>query len=123
MPWFVHSMRCFLEFCLFCFLGPHSWYMEVPGLETESELQLLATASATAMWDLSHNCDLHYSSWQCWIPDPLRKASDRTCILMDTSWIHFHCATTGTLMLFRFNCDDACHCSTFTCPALSYCIS
>ena len=56
----------------------------------ESELQLPAYTTATAMWDWSLICNPHYSSWQHWIPDPLSKARDRTCFLMDTSWIHFH---------------------------------
>ena len=38
--------------------------MEVPRLEVESELHLLAYTTATATWDLSHVCDLHHSSPQ-----------------------------------------------------------
>ena len=34
--------------------------MEVPRLGVESELQLLAHATATAVWDPSHVCDLHH---------------------------------------------------------------
>ena len=60
------------------------------------ELQLLACAMATAMWDLSHICDLHHSSWQRWILNPLREARDRTCNLMVTSQIHLCCITMGT---------------------------
>ena len=71
--------------------------MEVPRLGVELELQLLTYATATAMWDLSHVCDLHHSSWQHRILYPLSKARDRTLILMDTSWICHHWATTGTL--------------------------
>ena len=59
--------------------------MEVPRLGVESELQLPVTATATQ--DLSHICDLHYSSQQCGVPKPLRKARDQTRILMDTSRI------------------------------------
>ena len=73
--------------------------MEVPRLEIESELLLLAYTPAIAMQDLSCICDLHHSSWQCWIPEPLGEARDGTCILMDASWIHFHCATMGTPQL------------------------
>ena len=36
---------------LFVFLGPHLWHMEVPRLGVESELQLLAYTTATAMPD------------------------------------------------------------------------
>ena len=61
---------------------------------------LLAYAIATAMQDLSLVCELHHSSWQCRILDPMSEARDQTCILMDTSRIHFHCATTGTPVLF-----------------------
>ena len=35
--------------------------------------------------DLSHVCDLHSSSWQHQILNPLSKAGDQTCILMDPS--------------------------------------
>ena len=40
--------------------------MEIPRLGVESELQLLAYATATAMQDPSHVCDLHHSSQQHW---------------------------------------------------------
>ena len=70
--------------------------MEVPRLGVKSELQLLAYTTATAMPDPSRIFDIHHSSRQCQIPDPLNEARDRTCILMDPSWIRFHCATTGT---------------------------
>ena len=49
-------------FFFFFFLGPHLWYMEVPRLGVESELQLPATATVTAMQDQSHLCNLHHSS-------------------------------------------------------------
>ena len=57
--------------------------MEVSRLGVKSELQLLAYASDTAMWDPNHVCDLHHSSQQRWILHPLSKAKDRTHILMD----------------------------------------
>ena len=57
---------------------------------------------ATVMWDLSHICDLHHSSQQCQILNPLSKARDPTHILMDTSKIHFCCTTMGTPRISNF---------------------
>ena len=51
------------------------------------------------MQDQSWVCNLHHSSQQCWILNPLSKAGDRTCILMDASQICFHWAMTGSLGL------------------------
>ena len=45
---------------------------------------------------MSHVCDLHHSSWQHRILNPLREARDRTCSLMVPSQIRFCCTTTGT---------------------------
>ena len=52
-------------FLFFCFLGPHSWHMEVPRLGVESELQQPAYTTVTATPDLRHICDLQHSSQQC----------------------------------------------------------
>ena len=70
--------------------------MAVLRLGVELELQLPPCSTATAMQGLSCICDLHHSSWQLWIPDPLSKARDQTHILMDTSQICFRCVTMGT---------------------------
>ena len=70
--------------------------MEVPWSGVEQELQLPAYATATTTWDSSYVCNLHHRSWQCHILNPLHKARDRTCILMNTSWARFHWATTKT---------------------------
>ena len=73
-------------------------------------------------------CNLHHSSWQQQILNPLREARDQTCVLTDTSWIHFHCATTGTsfcrfsnLRVFSISCYNLInafpqsHTSNWTC--------
>ena len=52
------------------FLGPYPWHMEVPRLQVELELQLLAYATAAATPDPSHICDLDHSSWQHQILTP-----------------------------------------------------
>ena len=48
------------------------------------------------MQDLSHVCDLHHSSRQRQILNPLSEARDQTRILMDTSQVHYRWASTGT---------------------------
>ena len=62
--------------------------MELPRLGIEWELQLLAYATAIAMQDPSPICDLHHSSWQCQILNPLSEARDQTYILTDPSLVH-----------------------------------
>ena len=59
------------------FLGQHLQHMEVRRLRAESELQLLIYTTATATPDPSHVCNLHHSSWQCQILNPLSKARDQ----------------------------------------------
>ena len=77
-----------LWFGYFCcggcfFLGPHLWHMDVLGLGVESELQLLAYATATATQDLSHVCNPRSSSWQHQILHPrVRPGIEST-----SSWI------------------------------------
>ena len=58
--------------------------MEVSRLGIKSELQLPTYTAATATWDLSRVCDLHHSSRQRQIVNPLSRARDGTCVLMDT---------------------------------------
>ena len=50
--------------------------MEVPRLEVESELWLLAYTTATATRDPSCICDLHHSLRQYWILNLLSEARD-----------------------------------------------
>ena len=59
-------------FFFLVFLGPHLWHVEVPKLGVESELQLPAYTTA------------HSNAGSSWI---LRKATDQTRILMDTSQV------------------------------------
>ena len=66
---------CFYVFC-FVFLGPHPWHLEVPRLGVELELQPLAYARTTATRDPSCICNLHHSSRQHQILNPLRESRD-----------------------------------------------
>ena len=70
--------------------------MEVPRLGVQLDLQLPATATATAMPDPSWIYNLHHSSWQCRILNPLTEARDGTRNLMVPSRIHFRCTKIGT---------------------------
>ena len=70
--------------------------MAYGSLGVESEVKLPAYATATARPDPSHVCDLHHSSWQRQILNPLREARDQTCNLIVISQIRFRCATMGT---------------------------
>ena len=72
----------------------HMISMEVPRLGDESELQLLAYA--TAMPDSSHGCDLYHSSRQHQILNPLSEASNQTRILTDINQACHHWSTMGT---------------------------
>ena len=63
-------------FFFFGFLEPHSQHMEVLRLGVELEVQPPAYTTATATWDLSHVCDLHHSSWQRQILNPLSEVRD-----------------------------------------------
>ena len=88
---FVVVLGVLFLFFFFVFLGPHTGHMELPRLAVKSEPQLPASATATAMHDLS--CA---SSLQHHILNPLSEARDQTCVLMDTSRVHYHWATTET---------------------------
>ena len=64
--------------------------MEVPRLGVKSELSLPTYTTATAMQYLSHICDLHRSSQQHQILNPLSEARDGICVLMDASRVRYH---------------------------------
>ena len=74
----------------FYFVGLHLRHLQVLRLcvELELQLQLPSYITVTAMPDLSIVFDLHHTSEQCQILNPLSKTRDQTCILMDTSWVH-----------------------------------
>ena len=78
-------------FFFFVFLELSMWHMEIPRLGVELELQLPAYTRATAMRGLSHVCDLHHSSWQHRILNPLSEVRDRTRVLMDPRQVHYGC--------------------------------
>ena len=74
--------------------------MEVPKLGVKLDLHLLAYAIAAATDDLSHIYDLHCSLKQCQILNLVRKARDRTCLLMDTGQFLIPLRHNGNSMIF-----------------------
>ena len=88
MAFYLFVLFCFV-LLFFCFLGPHSWHMEVPRLGVKSQLQLPAYTTAIATWDPSLACDLNHSLRERQIPDPLSESRDRIRILMDSRQICF----------------------------------
>ena len=75
-------------FFFFSFLGPHPCHMEVPRLGVELEPWQPAYTTATATRDPSHTCDLHHSSRQHRILNPVSEVRDQTCVFMDVHQIH-----------------------------------
>ena len=59
------------------------------GSQSRCRIRALAAGLRHSNWDLSCVCDLHHSSWQGQILNPLTEARDQTCILTDISQIHF----------------------------------
>ena len=94
--YFILRITTFLNFyylfIYFCFLGPHPQHMGVPRLEVKSQLQLTASATAKATQDPNRICNLHHSSQQHWILNPLSEARDWTRNFMVPHWIRFPCA-------------------------------
>ena len=77
--------------------------MEAPRLGVQSELQLpaIATATAIAMPEPSRVYHVHHSSWQRQILNSLSEARDRTHSLMLPSRIGFYCPMTGTPQIWN----------------------
>ena len=75
--------------------------MEVPRVGVESELQLLVSATATAMQDPSHICKATPQPQQRQILiNPLSQARDQTRILMDVSWVLNPLSRNGNSIVF-----------------------
>ena len=70
------SVSYLMKVTIFLLFRAHLQHMEVPKLGVESDLQLLAYTTATAMPDLSQVCNLLHSSQQHRILDPLSEARD-----------------------------------------------
>ena len=97
LPWPLGCAFLFyFVFLFFCFFGLFRDASTACGrFQVRGQIRAAAAiyVTATITWDLSCIC---HSSWQCQFLNPLSKARDQTCILMDTSCVCYHWATTGT---------------------------
>ena len=74
-------------FFFFLFRDAPLAYASAQASDRTGATALLVYARAIATLHPSHDCDLHRSTWQRWILDPLSEARDRTHILMDPSQV------------------------------------
>ena len=70
----LYHILFYYYYFFFVFLGPHLRHMEAHRLGVKSGLQPLAYTTATSAQDLSRACDLHQSSQQCQVLNPLSEA-------------------------------------------------
>ena len=64
--------------------------------------QIEAAADGLRQSHSNEGSELHLGLTPRWILNPLSKARDQTCVLMDASQIHFCCATMGTPVCSAF---------------------
>ena len=107
-------------FVLFIILGANLRYMEVPRLGVESKLQLLAYTTTTLTWDLSHIFNLHHSSQQRRILNPLNEARDGTHFLVDTSWVLNLLSHSGNLLSFYSKYSSVGYMGTCVCMEINH---
>ena len=87
LPWSLSGVQILLLLFFFFLSGLQVRHMEIPRLGVESELQLLAYTTAPETLDMSYMCDLHHSSWQHRVLNPLKEARDQTYILKDNDGV------------------------------------
>ena len=97
----------------FCFLGLNQQHGEVSILGVQMELQLVTYTTATVTSHPSCICNLHHSSWQRWMLNPLSRARDQTYNLMVPTRIHFRCTMAGTLRIQVLNTHLCFHMCTY----------
>ena len=97
------NIQTFLSFLpsLFVFLGPYPWHRPYP---YQAGGWIGATAASLCHNHSNARSEPHLQHTpqpqQCRILNPLSKAGDRTCVLMDTSLIRFHWTMVGTPQTF-----------------------
>ena len=78
-----NTVHPFYTPCIYILFGNSLFFSA--NLHNKSYLQLPAHTTATATSDLRHSYDLHHSSWQHRILNPLSEPRDQTCNLMVAS--------------------------------------
>ena len=93
-PWLQRQHWIFVLLCLFFRAAPLAYRSSWARGRIRAAIASLHHSHSKTQ-DPSRICDLHHSSWQGRILNPLNKTRDRTCNLMVPSRVRFHCATTG----------------------------
>ena len=98
LHFFLRNTYIYYYCCCCCFVFFRATPMAYEGSQARGWIRAAAAglchSHSNAGSELVYN--LHHSSWQCQILNPLSQARDRTCILMDVSQICFHWATAWT---------------------------
>ena len=85
-PWrWSGTTPAFYFFILLLFRATPTVYR---GSQARGQIRAAAAGLRHSNSDPSQVCDLHHSSQQRQILNPLSKVRDRTCILKDPSWVH-----------------------------------
>jgi len=95
IQWLASS---FLVFILFFRAKPAAY----EGSQARGLIRAVAPSLHHSHNKAGHVCNLHHSSQQSRIPNPLNEARDQTQDLMDTNQIHFHSAHNGNSMTGKF---------------------
>ena len=96
----IWSCHCSSSDCC-CATGsiPGGGTSEYNGCVKKKKKEYFSGLSMLTCWatpDPNLICDVHCSLGQHWILNSLNEARDWTCVLMDTSWVHYCWATIET---------------------------
>ena len=104
---FSHSVGCVFVVVVVVFSVLRATPVAYGGSQAMSQIRATAAGLCHSHSNTGskHVCDLHHSSQQCHILNPLSKAGNSSHNLMVPSRICFRCATMGTpIFVFYFYC-------------------
>ena len=112
--------------CLFVYLFIYCLFRAVSTAYGSSQARGWIGAAAAGLCQSHSNTGSEPLLWptpqlkQHWILSPLNKARDRTHVLMDTSWVCNHWATTGTPAVILLQTTSQCPWGRIPCSPISW---